>query len=104
LRLDTDLYSSTYAEMTHLYPLISPGGILIIDDYGWLLGAQIATDQYIAEQKLPPFLTRINESVRLAVKPAGRPGRNRMTDARRVRASVTVRRRRQAQGRFARIA
>jgi len=50
--------------MTHLYPLISPGGILIIDDYGWLLGAQIATDQYIAEQKLPPFLTRINESVR----------------------------------------
>ena len=55
--------------MTHLYPPLSPGGVLIIDDYGWLLGAQFATDQYIAEQKLPLFLTRINGSVRLAVKP-----------------------------------
>lgn len=69
LRLDTDLYSSTYAELAHLYPLLSTGGVLIIDDYGWLLGAQIATDQYIAERKLPLFLTRINESVRLVVKP-----------------------------------
>jgi O-methyltransferase len=69
LRLDTDLYSSTYAELAHLYPLLSVGGVMIIDDYGWLLGAQLATDQYIAEQKLPLFLARINESVRLVVKP-----------------------------------
>jgi O-methyltransferase len=69
LRLDTDLYSSTYHELVHLYPALSVGGVLIIDDYGWLLGAQIATDQFIAENKLPLFLSRINESVRLAIKP-----------------------------------
>jgi hypothetical protein len=72
LRLDTDLYSSTYHELVHLYPVLSVGGVLIIDDYGWLLGAQIATDQFIAENKLPLFLTRINESVRLVVKPPAR--------------------------------
>jgi hypothetical protein len=69
LRLDTDLYSSTYHELVHLYPVLTVGGVLIIDDYGWLLGAQLATDQYIAENKLPLFLSRINQSVRLVIKP-----------------------------------
>jgi hypothetical protein len=74
LRLDTDLYSSTYHELLHLYPLLTTGGILIIDDYGAFQGAKLATDQFIAENKLPLFLSRIDVSVRLAVKP-------RMTDA-----------------------
>jgi len=69
LRLDTDLYSSTYHELVHLYPVLSVGGVLIIDDYGWLLGAQMATDQFIAENKLPLFLSRLNQSVRLVIKP-----------------------------------
>jgi len=69
LRLDTDLYSSTWHELVHLYPLLSPGGILIIDDYGAFQGAKLATDRFIAEHKLPLFLTRIDSSVRLAVKP-----------------------------------
>ena len=51
LRLDTDLYSSTYHELVHLYPVLSVGGVLIIDDYGWLLGAQMATDRFIAENR-----------------------------------------------------
>jgi hypothetical protein len=69
LRLDTDLYSSTYHELVHLYPLLSDGGILIIDDYGAFRGARIATDRYIEENRLPLFLSRIDETVRLAVKP-----------------------------------
>jgi hypothetical protein len=32
LRLDTDWYESTKAEIEVLYPLIEPGGILIVDD------------------------------------------------------------------------
>ncbi len=71
LRLDTDLYRSTYHELVHLYPRLVPGGILIIDDYGAFQGARLATDQYIAENRLPLFLSRIDGSVRLAVKPAG---------------------------------
>jgi hypothetical protein len=68
LRLDTDWYASTYHELVHLYPTLSTGGILIIDDYGWCRGARRATDQYIEENKLNLFLSRIDESVRLAVK------------------------------------
>jgi hypothetical protein len=69
LRLDTDLYSSTYHELRHLYPLLTPGGILIIDDYGAFQGARLATDRFIEENRLPLFLSRIDVSVRLAVKP-----------------------------------
>jgi hypothetical protein len=69
LRLDTDLYSSTYHELAHLYPVLQTGGILIIDDYGNYQGARLATDQYITENALPLFLARIDASVRLAVKP-----------------------------------
>lgn len=34
LRLDTDWYESTRHELRHLWPRLSPGGVLIIDDYG----------------------------------------------------------------------
>ena len=68
LRLDTDWYSSTWHELVHLYPVLSPGGILIIDDYGWCEGAREATDKYIRENRVPIFLSRIEESVRLGVK------------------------------------
>lgn len=33
LRLDGDLYESTLDALTHLYPKLSPGGFVIIDDY-----------------------------------------------------------------------
>jgi len=68
LRLDTDLYRSTYHELVHGYPRLSSGGVLIVDDYGYFLGSRMATDQYIAENKLPLLLTRINQNVHLAVK------------------------------------
>jgi hypothetical protein len=70
LRLDTDLYDSTPHELIHLYPRLSVGGILLIDDHGLFLGARTATDQYFAKNNVPVFLSRINESVRLLVKPA----------------------------------
>jgi O-methyltransferase len=34
LRLDTDWYESTRHELVHLFRLIAPGGVLIVDDYG----------------------------------------------------------------------
>jgi hypothetical protein len=68
LRLDTDFYTSTYHELVHAYPLLSSGGVLIIDDYGYFLGSRLATDKYIAENQLPLLLNRINSSVHLALK------------------------------------
>jgi len=34
IRLDGDFYSSTMDTLTHLYPKLSPGGYVIIDDWG----------------------------------------------------------------------
>lgn len=34
LRLDGDMYESTMDALTNLYPKVSPGGFVIIDDYG----------------------------------------------------------------------
>lgn len=68
LRLDTDFYESTKHELTHLWPLVNQRGIMIIDDYGAFTGSQKATDEYF--ESIPrPYLNRIDEHVRLAVKP-----------------------------------
>lgn len=68
LRLDTDWYASTKHEMEHLFPRLSSNGILILDDYGHLKGARRAVDDYLAEQKLPLLLNRIDYTGRLIVK------------------------------------
>jgi len=68
LRLDTDYYESTRAELEHLYPLLSPGGVLIIDDYGLFQGARRATDEFFAHQDKGILLMRVNASVRCGVK------------------------------------
>lgn len=70
LRLDTDWYESTYHELVHLFPRLSPAGVLILDDYGHWLGAKRAVDQYFQEQGTPILLNRIDYSGRLGVKAA----------------------------------
>jgi len=68
LRLDTDWFESTYHELVHLYPRLSPGGILIVDDYGYWQGARKAVDRYVEEQQLKLLLTRVDDSARMSVK------------------------------------
>lgn len=68
LRLDTDLYNSTYHELKYLFPKLSKGGILILDDYGAWKGARDATDDYFKEQKIIPFLQRTDVDERVFVK------------------------------------
>jgi O-methyltransferase len=69
LRLDTDWYSSTKHELVHLYPRLGRGGVLIVDDYAYWLGARQAVDEYIDEQGLSLLLNRIDYTARLALKP-----------------------------------
>lgn len=79
LRLDTDFYESTRHELQHLYPRLSPGGVLIIDDYGFWQGSQRAVDEYLQQHTLPLLLHRIDHSARMCVKPglpAGSPNTN----------------------------
>lgn len=73
LRLDTDWYSSTKTEMETLFPRLSPNGILIIDDYGYLDGARKAVDEFLESYPDPVFLHRIDTTGRLVVKPHGGP-------------------------------
>jgi O-methyltransferase len=68
LRLDTDWYESTRHELEHLYPRLSPGGVLIIDDYGHWQGARRAVDEFLATVE-PVLLQRIDYTGRLALKP-----------------------------------
>ena len=68
LRLDTDWYGSTKHELVHLFPRLSVGGVLIIDDYGDWEGARQAVDEYVSELGLRIFLHRIDHTGRLAVK------------------------------------
>lgn len=69
LRLDTDFYESTKHELLHLYPRLTRGGVLILDDYGHWEGARRAVDEFIEENALPILLNRIDFAGRIAVKP-----------------------------------
>ncbi len=71
LRLDTDFYSSIRHELIHLYPRLVRGGILILDDYGALVGAKKAVDEYFKEHNEPMCLFRIDEHVRAGIKVTG---------------------------------
>ena len=67
LRLDTDWYRSTRHELEHLFPRLSPGGVLIVDDYGHFRGARQAVDEYIERLGRPILLHRLDYSARLLV-------------------------------------
>lgn len=70
LRLDTDFYDSTKAELETLYPRLSAGGSLLIDDFGHWDGARRAVEEYL--DALParsrPLLHYTDYSGRMGVK------------------------------------
>jgi len=68
LRLDTDWYKSTRHELEHLFPRISPNGIIIIDDYGHFKGARKAVDEYFEKNNIVILLNRLDYSGRIGIK------------------------------------
>lgn len=68
LRLDTDWYESTRHELVHLFPLLTKGGILIIDDYGHWAGSKKATDEYISSNNIPIFLVGMDSVAKIGIK------------------------------------
>lgn len=68
LRLDTDWYESTRHELIHLFPLLEPSGVLIVDDYGHWEGARKAVDEYFAENDIKILLHRIDYTGRIGLK------------------------------------
>lgn len=51
LRLDMDIYHPTKFALEYLYPKISVGGVIIIDDWA-LDGARLAVDEYLQENNI----------------------------------------------------
>lgn len=58
LRLDGDLYESTLVCLEYLYPKVSKGGYVIIDDYA-LTGARKAVDKYFSDNNIKVKLTKL---------------------------------------------
>jgi hypothetical protein len=59
LRLDADLYESTMDAMKHLYPKLSTGGCVIVDDY-WIPACKKAITDYRSEHGITDEIVPID--------------------------------------------
>jgi hypothetical protein len=62
LRLDGDLYESTMDALTALYDRVSPGGIVIVDDYGVIATCAAAVDDFRRDRGITEPIQRIDKS------------------------------------------
>jgi O-methyltransferase len=60
LRLDGDMYESNWVALQALYDKVSPGGFVIIDDYGAVAGGRQAVDDFRAARGIHAPLERID--------------------------------------------
>lgn len=60
LRLDGDLYDSTYDSLVNLYPKLEQGGYIIIDDYGALEQCKLAVLDYRKEKGISDEIIEID--------------------------------------------
>lgn len=74
LRLDTDWYESTKHELEACWDRLSPGGVVIFDDYGLWQGQRDAADEFFASRGVTPLLTRADYKTRLVIKEAHADG------------------------------
>ncbi|MGX7828445.1 TylF/MycF/NovP-related O-methyltransferase [Actinokineospora sp. 24-640] len=61
LRVDADLYDSTHVALEALYPKVSPGGYVIIDDYQSVDQCRRAVHDYLKSVEEDPKLEVIDE-------------------------------------------
>lgn len=60
LRADGDMYESTVAILDNLYDKVSPGGFVIIDDYGAIDACRQATDDFRARRGIDDPMVQID--------------------------------------------
>ena len=61
LRLDGDLYESTHLALRHLYPKLSVGGFVIIDDYNAFPNCKKAVSDFREENSITAPISEIDE-------------------------------------------
>lgn len=69
LRIDGDWYESTRVVFEMLYDLVTPGGVIVIDDYGHWEGCRRATDEFLAQHAPDVYLHHIDYTGRYLIKP-----------------------------------
>lgn len=62
IRLDGDMYESTRDGLVNLYPGLSPGGWLIVDDYHTYESCRRAVDEYRREHRITEPISRIDDN------------------------------------------
>jgi O-methyltransferase len=60
LRLDGDMYESTFIALDCLYPKLSPGGFVIVDDYSCVPQCKAAVDEFRAAHGIADALRPID--------------------------------------------
>lgn len=60
LRLDGDMYESTMDALVNLYPKLSVGGFIIIDDWGAMQGCRAAVEHYRQEHHITEEIVYID--------------------------------------------
>ncbi len=62
LRLDGDMYESTMDTLVNLYPKVSVGGYVIVDDYGSILACQQAVTDFRASNGIRDEVIKIDST------------------------------------------
>jgi asparagine synthase (glutamine-hydrolysing) len=60
--LDGDWYESTMTCLTHIWPALSVGGVMQLDDYGEWQGCRKAVDEFFAERQSQVVMRPVDES------------------------------------------
>jgi hypothetical protein len=60
LRLDGDMYESTYVTLEALYHKVSIGGFVLIDDYGYITSCRKAVHDFLDKESLKPVIQKID--------------------------------------------
>jgi O-methyltransferase len=62
IRLDGDMYESTMDGLTNLYDGLSPGGYLIVDDYGGIPNCERAVEDFRTEHNISDPIETIDDT------------------------------------------
>ena len=62
IRLDGDMYESTMDALTALYDKVSPGGYVIIDDYGGIKACRKAVHDFLDQRGAAPVIHKVGPS------------------------------------------
>ena len=58
LNIDIDFVESTFCSLEYLYPRVSKGGIILLDNYGYAHGDTKGVDLYFKKIKKKPFIQK----------------------------------------------